>query len=216
MAELKSETAHVFTLANAFTYARLVLLPFVIGGLVTRHGWLAVICMFVIWVTDLVDGRLARRAGQTGEFGKTLDSTVDFTLIYSLFIALYAAGRVTTSQFVFLYLAMLAILSLQMVGAARGGGAEVVGTTLGKLTGALQYAYLLFLVALEVLPYPHWLYVLHVIYFAVLAVTTVLFAAECGVRIMDMAKETTGSTAGTEAGPEADTEAGTEAEGTRD
>jgi phosphatidylglycerophosphate synthase len=196
MADERAGAAPIFTIANGCTYARLILLPFVIGGVATRHGWLAVIGMIAIWVTDLLDGRLARRLGQAGEFGKTLDSTIDFTLIYSLFITFYAAGRLTTSQFAFLYLAMLAILSLQMVRAARGGGADIVGTTLGKLTGALQYAYLLFLVALEVLPYPHWLYVLHAIYFLILAATTVLFAVECGFKIADMAK----GTAGTEAG----------------
>ena len=175
----------IFTPANGFTYARLVLLPFVIGGVVTHHGWFTVICMILIWITDLVDGRLARAMGQQSAFGKTLDSTIDFTLIYSLFIAFYAAGRLATPQFAFLYLAMLSILSLQMVGAARGGGSDVVGTTLGKLTGALQYAYLIFLVVLEVW-YPGWLWPVHAVYFLILAVTTVLFAVECGLKVAEM------------------------------
>ena len=114
----------IFTVANGFTYARLVLLPFVIAGITTHHGWLTLIGMVVVWITDLVDGRLARRMGQGGSpFGKTLDSTIDFILIYGLFIAFYAAGRISTWQFAFLYLAMLAILSLQMTSAARGGEA---------------------------------------------------------------------------------------------
>ena len=198
----------VFTPANGFSYARLVLLPFVIGGVVTHHGWFTVTFMLLIWITDLVDGRLARRMGQQSSFGKTLDSTVDFTLIYALFIAFYAAGRVSTVMFVFLYLAMLAILTLQMVGAARGSGADIIGTTLGKLTGALQYAYLIFLVFLEVLPPAGWLHWLHTLYFILLAVTTVLFAAECLFKVLDMAKETTGPEAGTTTGPEGDGEEG--------
>lgn len=183
------ESPRIFTPANGFTYARLVLLPFVIGGIVTHHGWFTVVFMLLVWITDLVDGRLARRQGSPTSFGKTLDSVVDFTLIYALFIAFYAAGRVSTLQFAFLYLAMLAILTLQMVGAARGSGSEIVGTALGKLTGALQYAYLIFLVFREVLPPDaRWVYWLHTIYFLVLAATIVLFAAECLFKVLDLAR----------------------------
>ena len=196
----------IFTAANGFTYARLVLLPLVIAGVVTQHRWFAVVCMVLIWITDLVDGRLARRLGQQSDFGKTLDSTIDFTLIYTLFITFYAVGRLSTLQFAFLYLALLAILSLQFVSAARGGGTDIVATTLGKLTGALQYAYLIFLVFLLVLPPARWLYWLHTVYFIILALTTVLFAVECALKIADMAKGTTGGTTGTE-------ETGTAADG---
>jgi phosphatidylglycerophosphate synthase len=181
MANTGSPRPPLLTLANALTCSRLLLLPLVIAGVATRHGVLASGAMLVMWITDLLDGRLARRMGQASAFGKSLDSTVDFVLIYSLFIAFYAAGRLATWQFAFLYLSMLAILLLQFAQAATGG--ELAATSLGKVTGSLQYLYLLFLVAREVLPASRALAVANLSLFAALAAAIVLNAGECALRV---------------------------------
>ena len=169
----------IFTIANALTYARLVLMPFVMVGIVTHNAWLAVGAMFLAWFTDLLDGTFARRAGPPTLFGKALDSTVDFALIYCLFIAFYAAGRLEHYQFGFLYLSMLTILTLQLFLQGTGHGEETATTRLGKLNGGLQYAYLLFLVALEVLPASDIISMVHFVYFAVVAFVIVLNSVEC-------------------------------------
>lgn len=182
----------IFTVANGLTYARLVLLPFVIGGLVTDNGWLVVGAMFLAWGTDLLDGRVARKMGQEGTpFGKALDSTVDFAFIYCLFIAFYAAGRLATYQFAFLYLAMLTILSLQLFLTGTGREEEVATTRLGKPTGALQYAYLLFLAVLEVLPesaISEIIATVHTVYFAMLALAIVANSIECILVMRNIAR----------------------------
>jgi len=174
----KSAAVSVLTPANLLTYSRLILLPVVIVGVATRSGYLAVGAMVVLWITDLLDGRIARLMKQAGAFGKTLDSTVDFVLIYSLFITFYAAGRLATYQFAFLYLAMLTILSLQFALTAAGRD-EVASTTLGKVTGALQYLYLLFLVAMEVIPKSRIVSIVNIVLFAALALAIVLNSIQC-------------------------------------
>ena len=179
------KASSVVTPANLLTFSRLILLPVVIAGVVTRQGYVAVGAMGLMWLTDLLDGRIARRLGQAAAFGASLDSTVDFVLIYSLFITFYAAGRLATYQFAFLYLAMLTILSLQFVLMAAGGG-EIAATKLGKITGALQYAYLLFLVALEVVPRQPAVTTAETVIFTVLAATIVLNSIECVMRIGKM------------------------------
>ena len=180
---------NIFTIANGLTYARLVLLPFVIVGLVTNNGWLVVGAMFLAWFTDLLDGRVARKMGQGGTpFGKALDSTVDFAFIYCLFIAFYAAGRLATYQFAFLYLAMITILSLQLFLTGTGRDEEVATTRLGKPTGALQYAYLLFLAALEVLPESTIIATVHAVYFVVLALAIVANSIECILVMRNMVR----------------------------
>ena len=192
MDESASAQESPITPANLLTYSRLVLLPIVIAGVATHHGYLAVGAMAVLLVTDLLDGRIARLMGQAGSFGKTLDSTVDFVLIYSLFIALYASGRIATYQFAFLYLSMLTILSLQFALSAVGRSGELPATAdkpstaLGKATGALQYGYLLFVLAREVTPKARALAVADIIFFVVLAVAIVLNSAECIVRVCRM------------------------------
>jgi CDP-diacylglycerol--glycerol-3-phosphate 3-phosphatidyltransferase len=140
------------TLANALTSARLILLPVIIGGIVSNHGYLTVGAMGAVIATDLLDGTIARRRGEASPFGQTLDSTVDFVLIYSLFIAFYASGRLATYQFAVIYVAMLTTFLLQLWSLADSDVAGVVRTRSGKVTGALQYAYLVFLVVREVLP----------------------------------------------------------------
>ncbi len=179
---------NIFTIANGLTCSRLVLLPFVIAGLVTHNGWLVVGAMFLAWFTDLLDGKFARRAGPPTAFGKALDSTVDFAFIYCLFIAFYAAGRLATYQFAFLYLAMLTILSLQLFLTGTGRDEEVATTRLGKPTGALQYAYLLFLAALEVLPESTIIATVHGVYFVVLAAAIVANSIECILVMRNIAR----------------------------
>lgn len=183
MADAEIKRVEIIMVANAFTYARLVLLPFAVAGIATRHGWLTFLAMLLIWLTDLIDGKIARRQGRPGPFGKTLDSTVDFVMIYSLFIAYYAVGRLGTHQFAVLYLAMLSILTLQLYLGAQGAGGPIVPTNLGKLTGALQYIYLLYLVFTGVAREGRVLYGIHTILFLALTVVTLAFAVECGLRM---------------------------------
>ena len=186
MDERKPIEAGLITPANVLTFSRLILLPVVIFGIATNRPYVAVGAMALAWLTDLLDGRIARLMGHGAPFGKALDSTVDFVLIYSLFIAFYAAGRLDTYQFAFLYLSMITILSLQLALTAAGRSDEVAATTLGKLTGALQYAYLLFLVALEVVPDNKIISAVNIVFFAALAAAIVLNSVQCIAKIRDV------------------------------
>jgi len=188
MADENAGAPNVFTIANGLTFSRLVLLPVVIVGIAIDNGWLAVVTMVLMWITDLLDGRIARLMRQAGPFGKALDSTVDFVLIYCLFIAFYAAGRLETYQFAFLYLAMISLLSLQFLLMSAGRSDELADTTVGKLTGALQYTYLLFLVALMVIPENDIISYVDMALFMLLAVAIVVNSGLCIARIRSIAR----------------------------
>lgn len=174
----------ILTWANALTFARLLLLPLVMWGICRDHGWVAFLAMFLVLLTDLVDGRVARRLGHASEFGKTLDSTIDFTLIYCTFIAIWASKGLPTWKFAFIYLAMLAILTQQLVSIGRGDG-SITKTSLSKVTGALQYFYLLFLVFSMVLPKGGFVAVLDGLLFALVALSVVLYLLQIGFRLSD-------------------------------
>jgi len=179
-----------FTPANALTYSRLLFMPAAMVGLVTNTGWLTAGAIFSAWVTDLLDGRVARRMGQGGTpFGKALDSTVDFALLYCMFIAFYAAGRLEHYQFGFLYLAMLMILTLQLFLTGTGKEEEVATTRLGKPTGAMQYAYLLFLGAQEVLPETDLLWTIDTVYFGIMAALILANSVECVLAMRKLIRE---------------------------
>jgi len=98
-----SEPLVLVSPANLLTFSRLIFLSVVIAGTVTRHGAVAMVAMLLLLITGLLDGRVARRLRQASSFGKALDSTVGFVLIYSLFVAFYAAGRSATYQSAIIY-----------------------------------------------------------------------------------------------------------------
>ncbi|MEI6913916.1 MAG: CDP-alcohol phosphatidyltransferase family protein [Armatimonadota bacterium] len=176
------------TIGNGLTASRLVLLPVIVGGIATHHGWLAVGGMVAAVVTDLLDGRVSRRLRQASAFGATLDSTIDFVLIYSLFMAFYASGRLATYQFIILYVSMLSNLLLQLGSMGNGNADGVVRTVTGKITGALQYTYLLFLVVCEVLDKSKMLEMVNLAMFSLVAVTIALSTVRFVIRLKDMVK----------------------------
>jgi len=192
MADERTAMDGFATPANLLTFSRLIFLPVVIYGLVSHQPWVCVGGMFAAWVTDLLDGRIARLMGQGGSsFGKALDSTIDFALIYCLFIAFYASGRLEIWQFGFLYLAMVMILTLQFFLQGTGREGEVATSRLGKPTGALQYLYLLFLVVMEI-PAVGELPVIHTIdlvYFTVMALVIGANTIEILMMLAKMGRE---------------------------
>ncbi|MFB3883285.1 MAG: CDP-alcohol phosphatidyltransferase family protein, partial [Armatimonadota bacterium] len=66
MSEETRKSEQFATPANLLTFSRLLLLPVVLVGVVTHHGYLTVGAMLVVVVTDLLDGRVARRLRQAG------------------------------------------------------------------------------------------------------------------------------------------------------
>lgn len=172
-----SPQAALLAAPNLLTIVRLVLLPAIVWGMSRGHAWLAVLAMAVAVGTDLVDGRIARKMGLAGEFGRNLDSVIDFVFIYALFIGLWASRHMPTYQFAFIWLAMFTILLAQLT--AGGLGSEgVVRTTFGKVTGALQYLFLLLTVLGLVIAAPGY-GLFRLIMFWILALAVVLNTVEC-------------------------------------
>lgn len=175
----KTTGVKILTLGNMLTLARLALLPAIIAGIALGNGWLAVGAMAAALVTDLLDGRVSRRMGTASEFGGNLDSTIDFVLLHGVFIAFYAAHVIGTGQFLVIYTVMLATLALNFVGS--GGG--VVKTKFGKPTGALEYAYLLFLVAMQVIKGNSITTIANWVIFGAIAAVGIVYIAECIIRL---------------------------------
>lgn len=175
-----SPQAALLTAPNLLTVARLVLLPVILWGMSRGHAWLAVLAMAVAVGTDLVDGRIARKMGIASEFGRNLDSVIDFVFLYSLFIGLWASRHMPTYQFAFIWLAMFTILTSQLAGGLGSEG--VVKTTFGKPTGALQYLFLLLAILGLVIAAP-WYGLVRLIVFWVLAIVVILNVVECAGKL---------------------------------
>jgi cardiolipin synthase (CMP-forming) len=66
----------VFALSNAFSLARLFMVPIVVVSLLAHADGLAAAQFVLAAVTDFVDGKLARRSGPT-QLGRILDPVAD-------------------------------------------------------------------------------------------------------------------------------------------
>ena len=83
---------------NAITIARIVLIPFGVYAIFKNGGddstWqiIAWCIYFVLGMSDLLDGHLARATNQVSELGKFLDPVADKALIGSAMISLSILG----------------------------------------------------------------------------------------------------------------------------
>jgi cardiolipin synthase len=89
------EVDGIWTVPNLFTLIRLLCLPlflYLLFGLPSRQAaaWL----LGGLGATDWIDGYLARRLGQTSEFGKKFDPTVDRLLFIVGIVAIIVNGAI--------------------------------------------------------------------------------------------------------------------------
>jgi phosphatidylglycerophosphate synthase len=77
---------------NLVTLLRILLLPFLAAAILSGTGWSAAALFLSAGATDVLDGQLARRLGQTSAFGAMLDLLADRLLTLVSLTCLAAAG----------------------------------------------------------------------------------------------------------------------------
>ena len=70
-------TDRVWTIPNALSALRLVLVPVFAVLILTAHDAAAIVVLMVSGFTDYLDGKLARRFGQVSRLGQLLDPAAD-------------------------------------------------------------------------------------------------------------------------------------------
>ena len=136
--------------ANALTVLRLILVPvFVACLLAGGTGWrvAAFVVFGVASVTDLLDGRLARRRGLITDFGKIADPIADKALTGAALVTLSALGELAWWVTVVILAREISVTVLRFWVIRRGVIAASRG---GKLKTLLQVV----AIALYVLPGP--------------------------------------------------------------
>lgn len=87
------EVDTLWTIPNLFTFLRLLCLPLFVWLLFGPENRQAAAWLLgALGATDWVDGYLARRLGQTSEFGKKFDPTVDRLLFVVAIVAIMIDG----------------------------------------------------------------------------------------------------------------------------
>ncbi len=165
-----------FTYADALTGARLIMLPYLVYALAVRLAGLAVVTLGVMIGTDLIDGRIARRFGQSRAFSAAFDSGIDFVVIYGLFTTFFAIGVLPWWKWAAIFAPAVLMALTQIFYLLKAPEVTFAGAPAGNLVGALQFAYLpLLLLRTFWLSGDPWLTIDHAL-FAVLMLPTAVNA----------------------------------------
>jgi cardiolipin synthase (CMP-forming) len=84
----------LLTLANFFTLLRVILAPFVAADILNGRYGRALIVFLIAGITDVVDGLLARRMGDSSKVGAYFDPIADKLLLSVAYVALGAAHAI--------------------------------------------------------------------------------------------------------------------------
>ena len=83
-------------LPNKLTLLRVIMIPFFVAAMLTEHKWIALVLFVVASLTDLADGKIARKYNLVTDFGKFMDPLADKMLVISALICLVGMDRIWT------------------------------------------------------------------------------------------------------------------------
>jgi phosphatidylglycerophosphate synthase len=125
-------------LSNTLTFGRLSSIPTLLFLVLQASSYpdslrpVIIPLMCLVFITDFLDGVIARRRGQITFVGRYLDSTSDYLMIIALSIAFFYYALIPTWFFA-LIIARLVLFALGMaILAFRNGQADPRATFLGK------------------------------------------------------------------------------------
>lgn len=135
-----------FTIPNALTWARILLIPLFVGvyylpdAIVSLPGknLFAVVVFVVAAVTDWLDGYLARSLGQTSAFGAFLDPVADKLMVAAALIVLVELDRVDALVAFVIIGREITISALREWMARVGASRSVAVSMLGKVKTSAQ------------------------------------------------------------------------------
>ena len=89
-------------LPNKLTVLRVIMVPFFVFFMLTDVGgaankWIALVLFIVASLTDMLDGKIARKYNLVTNFGKFMDPLADKLLVCSAMICLIPLGKLPTA-----------------------------------------------------------------------------------------------------------------------
>lgn len=116
-------------LPNKLTIVRTVLIPFFLiallcdqyyGGLIPYGNWIALVIFAAASVTDLLDGKIARKYDLVTNFGKFMDPLADKLLVSSALIAFIELERIPAWIVIIIIAREFIISGYRLVAADKG------------------------------------------------------------------------------------------------
>ena len=126
-------------LPNKLTLLRIILIPiFVVIYYIGFTGWnyWAAAIFIIAAITDMIDGKIARKTGQVTDFGKFADPIADKLLVMSALLILMEWGKVSAWIAIILLAREFIISGFRLV--AAGKGTVIAAGITGKIQTVVQ------------------------------------------------------------------------------
>ena len=146
MASPPTSRAISFNIPMALTWARIAMIPLVVGIFYLPDAWLAphwqnvTACWIFILaaITDALDGYIARRYGAVSKLGEFLDPVADKLMVSAALIVLLALGRVDSLVALVIIGREIAVSALREWMAKIGKSSNIAVNSMGKIKTIAQ------------------------------------------------------------------------------
>lgn len=127
-------------LPNKLTIFRVILIPFFIIALlvpgISAGNWIALAIFIVASLTDLLDGKIARKYNLVTNFGKFMDPLADKLLVCSALICLVELSRIPSWMVVIIIAREFTISGFRLI--AADNGVVIAASYWGKFKTTFQ------------------------------------------------------------------------------
>ena len=137
-------------LPNKLTVLRVIMVPFFVFFMLTGVGgaankWITLIIFCVASLTDMLDGKIARKYNLVTNFGKFMDPLADKLLVCSAMICLIPSGKLPTAIVIVIIAREFIISGFRLV--ASDNGIVIAANYWGKFKTVSQMAMIIVLIA---------------------------------------------------------------------
>lgn len=173
----------IMNLPNILSIVRMILVPVFMAsilymGNIEIWGFVVPAAIFALTsLTDMLDGKIARKYNLITDFGKFLDPLADKFMVFGALISLLAAPAYAEIRMILVWVAAIVMLrelgvtSLRLVVASRG--VVVAASIWGKMKTVTQIFSILMLILEPTIPFFDQNHILSYVAMAAMAITTV-------------------------------------------
>jgi len=134
-------------LPNKITLFRVILIPFFLISLLVSAipggRWIALVIFIVASLSDMVDGKLARKYNLVTDFGKFMDPLADKLLVCSAMIAMIELGKIPAWIVIVIIAREFTISGFRLI--ASDNGKVIAANMWGKVKTTVQMVMIIFL-----------------------------------------------------------------------
>ncbi len=135
-------------LPNKLTILRVALVPFFIAALLIRaipyNDYIALAIFIIASLTDMLDGKIARKYNLITDFGKFMDPLADKLLVCSALICLIELGRISSWMVIIIIAREFVISGFRLI--AADNGVVIAASWWGKVKTVFQMAAVMLLI----------------------------------------------------------------------